>query len=910
MAFNTVGIQDNLPVQPIHVLQLIQTLTFSGEYAAEAIYRQGRTNFGASAFTSSAHVEMHSYNGVDPLVVYSGPTDANQVLKVDSTGATTITTLTGSEASITSASVSRAVISNAIIANESVVASTISTANIASAVVSNGVITTLNGTVGAITTFTASNASVTNTISASNLYAGALTSPSATITTGNITTGVINNLTTSTGSIGLLSTTNATVANNLGVTNNVAVGSKLSVTGSTAIVGDLNVGGVITGSQATINYTNTDYINANGDNSHIKLNNPSATGQTAISYVIDGKLTGKLRSDYVGNMQYVTSGSGNHYFFTQGDFPDGGVRMMVSSSGRVGIGTSTPTTTLEVAGAVKAASFTGSFTGSLSGSFAGTTATASYVETAQTASYVALTAGPGITVNGLAITSSVRSVNGVFPASNGNIQVALSATKTGTSASLQASASGAITSSLADGLVWIISNNTPDPTKNGTVYIYASASVGAWYQIEAPGAASNDLAYIRLDGTNTVTANLNFGGYGVTNAGFWSGSAATASFVTGSNVRGPHGFNSVVTASNAITASFATTSSFAVSASWAPPVTVSTASFITTGSISTTQAITGSLRVTGSLTLTATTTANRSILVSPGAGLGIAAQNIYPYGGVDFSNFASNYPGFAHFRSSNTGQSQLNAGGVDYYWTDINLGPRVTGAKAGSIKIATDTGNVSPTSTITYTLVSHGSNVSDNDTNWKTANGRDHALTVSGSMLARDGVSLGTSLTNSHIITGSVNMTGSFTLNGSNLSTLVSPVQSATVDLSQSDILNLGTTPVTLVPAPGIGKYISVVQTTLYYKANTAPYTANTAIAVLNGNFILLSNSLLGNTSDYIAIAPGATSNQISSNSQFGYPASAFVNQTVYVSAPNGINPAGGNGTMRVRVLYTIENVL
>jgi len=61
----------------------------------------------------------------------------------------------------------------------------------------------------------------------------------------------------------------------------------------------------------------------------------------------------------------------------------------------------------------------------------------------------------------------------------------------------------------------------------------------------------------------------------------------TASFVTASNVWGPHGTSSVIS------------SSYAISASWAP--SIPTGSFLTTGSLTTTQQLSGSLDVTGSL---------------------------------------------------------------------------------------------------------------------------------------------------------------------------------------------------------------------------------------------------------------------------------------------------------------------
>lgn len=139
-----------------------------------------------------------------------------------------------------------------------------------------------------------------------------------------------------------------------------------------------------------------------------------------------------------------------------------------------------------------------------------------------------LSAGPGITVNGLQITASVRSVNGIFP-TNGNIQAALTATKTGTSASLVSSGSGAVTASLADGLVWIISGD-PTPSNNGDVYIYSSGSVGVWYPVSPLDTAASDARYVKLDGDNTpMTGHLDMGGFDINNVGTMFG---TASFAT------------------------------------------------------------------------------------------------------------------------------------------------------------------------------------------------------------------------------------------------------------------------------------------------------------------------------------------------------------------------------------------
>lgn len=86
MPYQTADIVSNLPVQPLHILQVIDSLQFAS--ASISNFRAGRTNFGANAFTSSAQVEMHTYGGLTPLTIYSG---SNQVLAIDASGNTVIT---------------------------------------------------------------------------------------------------------------------------------------------------------------------------------------------------------------------------------------------------------------------------------------------------------------------------------------------------------------------------------------------------------------------------------------------------------------------------------------------------------------------------------------------------------------------------------------------------------------------------------------------------------------------------------------------------------------------------------------------------------------------------------------------------------------------------------------------------
>ena len=204
-------------------------------------------------------------------------------------------------------------------------------------------------------------------------------------------------------------------------------------------------------------------------------------------------------------------------------------------------------------------SFTGSFVGELSGtaSYATTASyvqnalsasyatTASYALNAPTASYVSLVAGPGITVNGLEITASVRSVNGSFP-TNGNVQASLTATVTGLSASLQASGSGTVTASLQDGLVWVVTGETgPASASNGEVYIYHSASVGEWFPVAPSDQAGNDARYLMLTPQSPLAGALDLGTNNITNGNLigtasWAESTVSSSYpvtVAGSTLR-------------------------------------------------------------------------------------------------------------------------------------------------------------------------------------------------------------------------------------------------------------------------------------------------------------------------------------------------------------------------------------
>ena len=561
--FDTTGIQLNLPVYPDHVLQIIQSLTWTGTYGDVDFFRKGRTNFGASAFSTTSHVEMHDYNGNDPLSIIAS---SAETFKVDAAGKTTI--------------------QNA-----------------------------------AITSLTASSANVT----------------------------------------GLTAT-------------NVKITGSLQGTATTATTASYVLGSDVHGTVTSASYALTASYAMNGGNTTTPGGND-------------------------GDIQYNDGGA------------LGGVSKLTFDGTNL--------------------TATGSFQGSLAG-------------TATTASYVNLVAGPGITVNKLQITASVRSVNGNFPNSSGNITTALSAVVTGTSASFDSSGSGDVTASLADGLIFIIAND-PTPSYNGDVYIFNSGSEGQWYPIAPLDQAATDALYLRLDGTNSpMTGDFDLGGYSITN---------------GLNFEG--------------------TASWAESASWAPGIDAS--AFITTGSNTAKQGVTGSLVVSGSFVVTSSaytyvSMSEGSIVTTNVVGGGKVGSFLSPFYDQYDTNFAM-YP-YLHTYFNNSGMNGF--GGKSYYYHDSALGYEYYDENTGELRapmmyFIKDWQTSGPNVRI-YTIISD--NVSTEIQylqGWQPGggnvriyekNGRKHVLTVTGSFLALDGTSLGTDLTNKHFITGSVSATGSITLGG------------------------------------------------------------------------------------------------------------------------------------------------
>jgi len=130
---------------------------------------------------------------------------------------------------------------------------------------------------------------------------------------------------------------------------------------------------------------------------------------------------------------------------------------------------------------------------------------------------------------------------------------------------------------------------------------------------------------------------------------------------------------------------------------------------------------------------------------------------------------------------------------------------------------------------------------------------------------------------------------------GSNNTTSGNPVYVVKAPLSSAQILNISTTPVEIIPAPGAGKFIKVLSIEWYYTFLTSAYSS-TQLQLKNGSTV-------------ITIIPGTTINSAVSGNFDIVPLSSSglalqTNTAVNLTAAS--NPTGGVGSAYCIVSYLI----
>lgn len=132
-------------------------------------------------------------------------------------------------------------------------------------------------------------------------------------------------------------------------------------------------------------------------------------------------------------------------------------------------------------------------------------------------------------------------------------------------------------------------------------------------------------------------------------------------------------------------------------------------------------------------------------------------------------------------------------------------------------------------------------------------------------------------------------------------------VQIASVDLTSADILGALATPITIVPAPGAGKMIVLLQTMYHSKPGATPYTGGTLVMEYAGTGQIAENGADGN------VWNGAV-DQIVGNSGIWIaggllvPSASLANKAIVygISSGGGTAYITGNGTGNITVTYQI----
>lgn len=354
------------------------------------------------------------------------------------------------------------------------------------------------------------------------------------------------------------------------------------------------------------------------------------------------------------------------------------------------------------------------------------------------------------------------------------------------------------------------------------------------------------------------------------------------------NITNLQGSRVTTSSYNAFTGSVTTTSSF--NSFTSSVVTTSsfnslTGSVITTGSASLKQSITGSLTVSSSLKVigktefTGSAFSTKYIGTQDYGGVGPALDNNYDSTSDIYNQIATRVPAFPFvFDNSDRVLGSNTVFGVDYYYKDICIGypsMDVTGFSKLSpvIYFSKD-----PASTAPYpkymTVLSDNTTVTIDAVNAGiyTKNGRNHVLTVTGSFLCLDGVSIGSSWTDRHIVTGSLraaNITGSL-------------FGSSSYSLTASYALNggVGSALTSFIATGSVSASVDVKN-----KSFEIISGSNTLLSINNLGGTSISGSLLISSSntEFEVVGTGVKIGRSATNNH-GITGSLFVDNTLYVT--------------------------
>jgi hypothetical protein len=128
------------------------------------------------------------------------------------------------------------------------------------------------------------------------------------------------------------------------------------------------------------------------------------------------------------------------------------------------------------------------------------------------------------------------------------------------------------------------------------------------------------------------------------------------------------------------------------------------------------------------------------------------------------------------------------------------------------------------------------------------------------------------------------------------------------ITLLDTDILNLGNSPIELLAAPGIGTYYVFESIIFEFTYGTSAYTLNEPLYIYNGGAqFQLADSIITLQVDNVIVVESFVSDTFVDTDTYIYYLPKTLNEPLTIGTWNGTNPTGGDGTLKVKMKYKIK---
>jgi hypothetical protein len=126
-------------------------------------------------------------------------------------------------------------------------------------------------------------------------------------------------------------------------------------------------------------------------------------------------------------------------------------------------------------------------------------------------------------------------------------------------------------------------------------------------------------------------------------------------------------------------------------------------------------------------------------------------------------------------------------------------------------------------------------------------------------------------------------------------------IKDTTVNLSSAQILNIFSSPVTVIPSPGVGKTIELVQATGKLMFNTTAYIANSTLLLKTATATAAQTAFTG----ILNAGANAKANNTLVNPDLSIDTQIIANQPL-IATTQTTNPINGNSTVELHIYYRI----